>query len=169
MLTYNQLTMKKLQNLSILMIPIICLLVSCQQPGHKISKAEMRNIVEKQNDSLETFFKEGNADKLAAMYTDSAKLSPNGGNFVVGRDSIKAFWAEDFKSSKLLEMKTTVLTIDGNEDVIYETGKAVSKFLINDTVPYEAKVKYINVWKKQLNGSYKLDIDFWNKDAPVKK
>jgi len=165
---HNRHTMKKLPNLSILIITIF-LLASCQQSGHKLSKAEMRNIVEKQNDSLGACFKSGNADKVAAMYCDSAKLSPNGGNFVLGRDSIKAFWAEDFKSSKLLEMKTIVLTIDGNEDVIYETGKAISKFLINDTVPYEAKVKYINVWRKQSNGSYKLDIDFWNKDAPVKQ
>jgi ketosteroid isomerase-like protein len=160
--------MKKLLNLSILMVTIF-LINSCQQSGRKLSKAEMRTIVEKQNDSLGACFKEGNAVKLAAMYTDSAKLSPNGGDFIFGRDSIRAFWAEDFKSSKLLEMKTTVLTIDGNEDVIYETGKAVSKFLINDSVPYLAKVKYINVWRKQSNGSYKLDIDFWNKDAPVKQ
>ena len=163
---HNKWAMKKLPNLSILMI-IIFLIISCQ-PKQKLSKAEMRIIVEKQNDSLGACFKEGNAVKLAAMYTDSAKLSPNGGNFIYGRDSIKAFWAEDFKSSKLLEMKTTVLTIDGNEEVIYETGKAVSKFLINDSVPYIAKVKYINVWRKQPNGSYKLDIDFWNKDAPTK-
>jgi ketosteroid isomerase-like protein len=159
--------MKNLLNLSILIITTV-LIISCQQSGHKLSKAEMRHIVEKQNDSLGACFKEGNATKLAAMYTDSAKLSPNGGDFIFGRDSIKAFWAEDFKSSKLLEMTTTVLTIDGNEEVIYETGKAVSKFLINDSVPYIAKVKYINVWRKQPNGSYKLDIDFWNKDAPAK-
>jgi len=161
--------MKKLSSIWILIIPIISFFVSCRNAENTLSKAKLRNIVEKQNDLLGACFKEGNADKLAAMYTDSAKLSPNGANFIIGRDSIKVFWAQDFKSSKVLEMKTTVLTIDGNEDVIYETGKAASKFLYNDTVTYEAKVKYINVWRRQSNGSYKLDVDFWNKDAVVTK
>ena len=147
----------------VLALLVIFISMSCKNGISKISKEEMRKIVESQNEKLSNCFKEGNAEKLALMYADSAKLCPNGYHFVVGRDSIKAFWAEDFKSSKTLEMKTTVLTIDGNEDVIYETGKASSKFLIADSI-YNATVKYINVWRKQKDGSYKLDIDFWNKD-----
>jgi len=158
-------TMKNLRNHSILLIVILSFCISCKQSDRTLTKAEMKTIVEKQNELLGVCFKEGNVDKLAALYTDSAKLSPNGSNFVIGRDHIKAFWAEDFKSSKVLEMNTTVLTIDGNADVIYETGKASSKFLYNDSITINATVKYINVWRKQSNGGYKLDIDFWNKDA----
>ena len=124
----------------------------------------MKTIVEKQNAILGNCFIEGNAIKLAEMYADSAKLSPNGSRFIVGRDSIRAFWQEDFKSSKVLKMETRVLTIDGDENFIYETGKAFSDIAYNDSV-YHARVKYINVWCKQPNGDYKLDVDFWNKDA----
>jgi ketosteroid isomerase-like protein len=129
-----------------------------------MAKAEMKAIVEKQNEILGSCFTKGDADKLSQMYTDSAKLSPNGSRFIIGRDSIRAFWTEDFKSSKILKMETLVLTIDGDENVIYETGKAFSDILFNDSV-YHARVKYINVWCKQPDGNYKLDVDFWNKDA----
>ena len=141
---------------------------SCKQASPALSKAEMKAIVEKQNEVLGNCFINGNADKLAEMYTDSAKLSPNGSRFIVGRDSIKSFWKEDFKSSKVLKMKTMVMTIDGNENLIYETGYALSDILYNDTL-YHARVKYINVWCKQSNGAYKLDVDFWNKDASLTK
>lgn len=157
--------MNILKSVSVILIVIGLLNVSCINKVQPFTKEEMRKVVEKQNELLGACFKEGNSDKLAAMYTDSAKLSPNGLDFIIGRDSIKAFWAEDFKSSKVLEMNTTVLTIDGNEDVIYETGKATSKFLYNDSITIDATVKYINVWRKQSDGTYKLDIDFWNKDA----
>jgi len=142
----------------------VLFLDSCKPSSQKISKAEMKTIVEKQNAILGNCFIEGNAIKLAEMYADSAKLSPNGSRFIVGRDSIRAFWQEDFKSSKVLKMETRVLTIDGDENFIYETGKAFSDIVYNDSV-YHARVKYINVWCKQPNGDYKLDVDFWNKDA----
>lgn len=137
---------------------------SCKYSSQTLSKAKMKAIVEKQNEALGNCFTKGDADKLAEMYTDSAKLSPNGSRFIIGRDSIKTFWMEDFKSSKVLKMETLVLTIDGDENVIYETGKAFSDILYNDSV-YHARVKYINVWSKQPDGNYKLDVDFWNKDA----
>lgn len=68
---------------------------------------------------------------------------------------------KDFETSKLLEMNTHVLTTDGTEAVIYETGKTTTKSLYKDSV-YTFTVKYVNVWIKQRDGNYKLDIDFWN-------
>jgi ketosteroid isomerase-like protein len=136
---------------------------ACKKSLPLFAKSEMKAIVEKQNVALGNCFMQGDADMLAEMYTDSAKLSPNGSRFITGRDSIRNFWKEDFKSSKVLKMKTLVLTINGDENYIYETGKAFSEILYKDSV-YHAQVKYINVWRKQLNGSYKLDVDFWNKD-----
>lgn len=149
-----------------IMLPLMALLLivfcSCNKSEQGISKAEMRRIVEGRNIALGECFKSGDAEKLALMYADSAKLSPNGSSFVHGRENIKAFWAEDFKTSKTLEMNTNVLTIDGNKEVIYETGLASSKIMYKDTL-YNVTVKYINVWRKQADGNYLLDIDFWNK------
>ncbi len=139
------------------------LLLSCSQKGKPSSKAEMKSLLEKQNQILATAFVAGDARKLAEMYTDSARLSPDGAHFIVGRDSIRAFWSKDFKSSKVLKMKTNVLTVEGNEDLIYETGITVSDILYKDSV-YKPRIKYVNIWAKQPNGSYKLDVDFWNDD-----
>lgn len=148
--------------ISLIITVSLLIILACNHQN--ISKAEMRKIVENQNEKLELCFKEGNAEKLAQMYSDSAKLCPNGSHFVIGRDRIKAFWADDFKTSKVLEMSTDIQTIDGNTDVIYEIGKTTSKILIDDSL-YVPTVKYINVWCKQSDGSYKLDVDFWNKDG----
>jgi len=140
----------------------ITVLNSCNLVEHQLTKAEMRSIVESRNEQLAECFKSGDVEKLAQMYSDSAKLCPNGYHFVYGRDSIKAFWEKDFETSKTIEMNTNILTIDGNNEVIYETGLATSKIIYNDSL-YNPTVKYINVWCRQSDGSYLLDIDFWNK------
>jgi len=155
--------MKKKLTLTITIVAIVLAFFACQHAEKKLSKEDMRKIVESRNTMLGDCFKSGDANKVAAMYTDSAKLCPNGSNFVHGRDNIKAFWTEDFKTSKTLEMKTNIFTVDGDAEVIYETGKASSKFLYKDSI-YNVTVKYINVWRKQADGSYLLDIDFWNKN-----
>ncbi len=156
--------MKKLQFLIPYFI-ISILFCSCNSNKKQLSTEELHRIAKRQNEMLSECFTTANIDQLAEMYTDSAKLSPNGLDFVFGRDNIKAFWANDFSTSQIIEMKTEVLTIDGNKDIIYETGKTDNKILYNDSV-YHARIKYINVWKKQEDGSYKLDVDFWNRDMP---
>ena len=149
----------------LLIIAVLTMLfVSCKQNVKSFSNSSLRAIVEKQNEALESCFKDGNANKLADMYADSAKLSPNGFHFIKGRDSIRVFWIEDFKTSKVLKMETNILTVDGNEYFIYETGITISEILYNDSV-YRPRVKYINIWCRQTDGKYKLDVDFWNKDS----
>ena len=97
--------------LFILMLPSALFFSSCKHTSSKLSKAEMKTIVEKQNSLLESCFTKGDVEKLAEMYTDSAKLSPNNYRFITGRDSIKAFWVDDFKSLKTLKMGTNVLQL----------------------------------------------------------
>lgn len=152
--------MKKIGREIIAVILVLVLIISCDNEK-SISEEEMKAIVENCNAKLGECFKLGDADKLAEMYAPSAKLSPNGYNFVFGRDSIKKFWTEDFKTSKVVEMITDVKTIDGDREVIYETGISSSKILFEDSL-YHVTVKYINVWRKQPEGKYLLDVDFWN-------
>ena len=158
---WEELKMKKYSIIITLLFLVPLFFSGCGQSEMSITKEEMKKIVEERNAQLGEYFKIGNADLLAAMYSDSAKFCPNGFNFIIGRDSIKVFWAEDFKTSKVVEMVTNVKTIDGNKDLIYETGITSSKILYNDSL-YNVSVKYINIWRKQPDGQYLLDVDFWN-------
>jgi ketosteroid isomerase-like protein len=156
--------MKKIFTLIVICIVLMMVFVSCNSGKHTLTKEEMRKIVEERNNVLGECFKASDIDKLAAMYADSAKLCPDGRDFIHGREKIKAFWAESFKSSKTLDMDSKIFTVDGDENLIYETGKATSKIMYNDSL-YNVTVKYINVWVKQNDGNYLLDIDFWNRNT----
>jgi ketosteroid isomerase-like protein len=145
----------------IAVIPLLLFVVACRQ--EKLSKTEMRNVLHQQNEKLGEYFKAGHAAQIATMYSDSAKLCPNRNTEVyIGRDAIKKFWAEaSSDGSKLQEMTTETLTVDGDINVIYETGITTTKTLYKDSV-YTSKVKFANVWKRQPDGNYLLDVDIWN-------
>jgi ketosteroid isomerase-like protein len=140
-----------------LIFTILC--IACERKT--ISKSEIRKILHERNERLGEYFKAGDAAKLAMMYSDSAKLCPNGGDLYIGRKAIEDFWKKGMEGAKLLEMKTETLTVDGTTEVIYETGKTTSKTLYKDSV-YVFKVKFANVWRKQNDGTYLLDVDIWN-------
>jgi len=140
---------------------IVIGLVSCQT--QTLSKEDMTNIVNERNERLRYLFIKGDADSLALMYTSEAKLSLNGYDFAKGRTTIHQLWKDDMVNSKVLEMTNQTLTIDGNSDVIYETGKTRLKLTFKDSV-FNTTVKYCNIWRRQANGTYLLDVDFSNAD-----
>lgn len=138
---------------------LLLTMVSCQE--RPLSKIEMREILHERNEKLGEYFKSGDIDKLAMMYCDSAKLCADRADIYVGREAIKNFWKQASAGSKLLEMNTETLTVDGNADIIYETGRTSTKALYKDSI-YVSKVKFANVWKRQNDGTYLLDVDIWN-------
>lgn len=145
-----------------LILVVVAAVLFCSCKEEKLSAGEMREILHKQNEKLGAFFKEGDADKLASMYTDSAKLCPNNTyEIFVGKQAIRNFWSRSMKDSQLLDMETQTLTVDGSGDYIYETGRTKTKIKYQDSV-YITEVKFANVWKRQSDGTYLLDVDIWN-------
>lgn len=140
-------------------IAILLLIAACQTA--ELSKQEMRDILHARNEELGSLFKAGDAEKLSLIYSDSAKLCPNGADLYIGRKAIRDFWSQAMAGSKLVEMNTETLTVDGNREVIYETGKTTSKILVKDSI-LTFNVKFANVWRKQKDGTYLLDVDIWN-------
>ncbi len=146
-----------------ILIAIVIIIGSASCQKQSLSKEEMTKIVKERNDRLAYLFIKGDADSLALMYTSEAKLSLNGYDFVNGRNSIHQLWKEDMINSKVLKMTTNTLTVDGNLDAIYETGKTQLKLTFKDSI-FNTTVKYCNIWRKQADGFYLLDVDFSNAD-----
>ena len=128
----------------------------------KLSEAELKEIVHQQNEKIQTAFMTADIEQLVLMYSPDAKLSGNGEKQIYrGRDAIKKFWTDAMKGAQLVDMETNTMTVDASGDIIYETGLVTTKVRIEDSV-YVETGKYVNVWKKQSDGTYLLDVDTWN-------
>jgi uncharacterized protein (TIGR02246 family) len=109
-------------------------------------------------------FNSGNAAALGQMYTEDAAVLPPDGKRVDGRKGVEEFWQGVIKSGmKNLTLKA--VEVEEREDLAYEVGA----FTLD--VPGEGGAlptvagKYIVVWKKGDDGTWRLHRDIWNLGA----
>ena len=94
------------------------------------------------------------------LYDKKGHYLPDSDNSIRGNQAIAEYWKNSWDFVKDLHLKME--TLEGNEDLLYETGTGTIK-IMNNTGEYENfKYKYVNVWKKQDDGTYKVVIDIFN-------
>ena len=116
----------------------------------------MKNIVKKNDDLFSEGVKTKNALLLANIYTDSAQYVQPDRAILIGRDSIKRDWEQFILlKEKPVDLILNIHEVRGNREIIYETGDGFT--VLADSSKW--KFNYVNVWRLQRDGSYKLEID----------
>jgi ketosteroid isomerase-like protein len=59
---------------------------------------------------------------------------------------------------KPIDLILNIKDVRGNREIIYETGQGDT--LLSDSTKWS--FNYVNVWRQQKDGSYKLEIDTYN-------
>lgn len=105
-------------------------------------------------------YNKGDIPAVAAMYAPDAMAFPPEAEIVKGRPAIEALWKgfRDMAPS----MEFTVLDVQTSGNVMVETGKATLHVAGAGGVPATVAVKYVVVWKKQKDGSWRISHDIWN-------
>jgi uncharacterized protein (TIGR02246 family) len=117
----------------------------------------------KQNDEVfATSAKAKNFGAAAAMYTDDASMLPPNGPAVQGRQQIQKFLS-DFPP--ITEFTFDIVDVDGRGDLAYVRGN----YAMTLTPPGAAAAahdrgKYVEIWRKQADGSWKIRWDIFNSD-----
>jgi uncharacterized protein (TIGR02246 family) len=122
---------------------------------------EVRKAIEAANAQFSAAFARGDAKAVAAMYTADAVLLPPDTEIIRGTAAIAAFWAATMQSGVKGATLTTV-DVGVSDDLAYETGKVVLTIQPEGAAAMTATAKYMVVWKKQADGSWKLHLDMWN-------
>jgi len=128
---------------------------------------EARAAIEAANARFSEAFARGDGKALSAMYTPDAIAFPPDGEMIRGNEAIGAFW----KATRESGVQSAVLTTDDvgrSGDVAYEAGKVTLTIQPAGEEPAKAAAKYVVVWKRQVDGSWKLHRDIWN-GLPEKK
>ena len=94
------------------------------------------------------------------LYDENAHYLPNQDDALHGNKAIVEYWkaSMDFVSDLKLNMES----LEGTKDLLYETGNGTINILNQSGGKDEVKFKYVNVWKKQKDGTYKVVIDIFN-------
>ena len=127
----------------------------------------VRSRIEETNARFMAAVNRGDAAEAAALYTeDAVVLAPNTAT-VRGRDGIKALFDGMFQQMgpPALTLSTSDVTELG--DTAYEVGTYTMKAQPPGGAALNDTGKYVVIWKRQRDDSWKLAVDIWNSDLPA--
>ncbi|MFN2637469.1 MAG: DUF4440 domain-containing protein [Gemmatimonadaceae bacterium] len=133
-----------------------------------VDVAGVRQKIEAGNAGLIAAVEKGDSAAAATFYDDSAMAMPPGEDASVGRANILKMFGS-FSAFTVTNMKLLVRDVLPSGDLASETGHYEWTLTpkASGGKPMTEMGKYVVVWKKQSDGSYKLFRDIWNNDAPA--
>ena len=153
----------KMKKLSILGIIVMLFLAACNPNKEKAFITPTHVAKVRQLDSLYSHHvQQQQTDSLKTILLSDAILLTESEEETKGINAITEWYTNAFAYG----MKTidfTATDISGDDNHFIEIGKAKVGLMIGDTdtLSYQT-YKYIHVWYKQQNGSYKISREMWN-------
>lgn len=106
------------------------------------------------------------AEAVAAYYAADAIAYPPNEPMVSGREAAKAVWAAYFADSTFsISWKTDHSGASKSGELGFTAGTYEDSFRGPDGAMVNEKGKYVCIWAKQADGTWKAVHDIWNTDA----
>lgn len=154
--------MKKLQVVTIMLL--MTGLLSCDQRAAQDDATDIAAI-KALSAARAKAFNDGNADSIAAAFTESGLLMAPGTNSTTGRAAVRQYYQHIFDEYKtFLESGYAEVKVSG--DLAYGVGFAKVKLVAHnggDTLVSTAK--YVNILQRQADGSWLTTHDIWNENG----
>ena len=156
---------------------LLCLTFGCQKTEEAAEEvmaeqpvmdlAQVRLAIDAANVRFGEAVRSADAAALASLYTEDARILPPNSEMIQGREGIEAYWAGAFQMG-IKDIVLTIVDVIGMGDMVCEIGKAVVSIQPEGMDAIEDIAKYLVVWKKDVDGTWKLHVDIWNTSLPAK-
>jgi ketosteroid isomerase-like protein len=106
-------------------------------------------------------------DKTVAFYSDDAIVMPPNAERATTKETILKIW-KDLLTDAKVSWKPAKIEVAKSGDIGFISGSY--EVTMNDVVtgkPVSDHGKYLEVWEKQTDGSWKCGADIWNSDLPA--
>lgn len=105
-------------------------------------------------------------EKVASYYAEDAVAYPPNEPVCVGREAAKKVWAAYFSEPSFnISWKSTHAEMATSGEIGFTSGTYEDSFKGPDGNLVHETGKFLCVWKKQADGSWKAIHDMWNTDA----
>lgn len=112
----------------------------------------------------------GDDEAILSYYTSDAVSLPNYDKILIGLDKIGLHQKESDDEMKVTAIELNTMMVRDYGASLVEIGSyAITLEMIGKPQPFNDNGKYVNVWEKQDDGSYKMAVEIWNTDSnPMK-
>lgn len=130
-----------------------------------LDRTQLQEAIEAVNAQFMEAVRAGDAAAMAAFYTEDVTLLPPEAEMVQGLAAVQEMWATIFVEGGFT-LNHSTLSVDGVGEFAYEIGTWSMPTGEGEGGAVE-QGKYLVVWKRGADGSWKLHADIWNSDSPV--
>ena len=127
----------------------------------------VRSRIEETNAEFSAVASRGDAAAIAALYTDDAVVLAPNAEMVRGKQAIKGLFDGMIQQMGIPQLTLRTIQVDEVGDMANEIGEYTLKFQAADGEPVTDIGKYVVIWKRQGDYSWKLHIDIWNTNSPL--
>ncbi len=140
---------------------------ACQPPVQQAGPLSEEDLaaIDQASESYKQAVLAGDWEAWAAFYTQDAVIMPPGQPAVSGRDAIKA-WGAAFPA--IIEWTPKRVEVDGRGDLAYVRATfSMTVAVEGEAEPVSEQGKYLEIWRKQPDGSWRIAVDIYNSDEPL--
>ena len=127
----------------------------------------VRNRIEETNAQFSAAASRGDTAVVAALYTDDAVVLPPNAPIVRGRQAIKGFFDALTQQMGVPQLTLETIQVDQVGDTACEVGTYSMRLQPPGGEPVSDGGKYVVVWKRQSDHSWRLAVDIWNTNSPL--
>jgi ketosteroid isomerase-like protein len=149
------------------LVVLICVLLAGCKPPERFDTAAVKAKIEADCKAYEQASLKGDAVAAASYYEDNAVILPSNMPMVKGRAAIEKTMAGWMQSEmKMKEFTTATISVEGAGDFAVQLGRYFQKFEMGGKAIADTG-KFVTVWRKQVDGSWKMAYDIWTTDIPA--
>lgn len=125
------------------------------------SSADIRRSFEDADRRFTDAFNAGDIDRACELiYTRDARVLPQGGETVQGREQITAFWQATAQQLGIKSIELSTVEVERSGDHAHQIGRATITLADGQAL----QGKYVVIWKQE-DGDWRWDIDIFNFNA----
>ena len=107
-------------------------------------------------------------DKTVSYYSGDAIVMPPNASAATTKEAIRKIWQDLLANSGLtISWKATKVEVAKSGDIGFVSGTYELNMNDANGKPVNDRGKYLEVWEKQADGTWKCGADIWNSDLPV--
>ena len=104
---------------------------------------------------------------LSFMAEDTLEMAPNA-PLLTGKAAARKFWGDMFAAPGFaISWQATKAEVSRGGDLGYSIGSYQLSMQDKSGKPMADRGKYVTIWKKQADGSWKVTVDIFNSDMPA--
>jgi uncharacterized protein (TIGR02246 family) len=105
-------------------------------------------------------------DGTVSYYSDDASMLPPNAPIATGKQAIRAVWASMLSPDVTVSWRVTKVEVARSGELAYVMGVYAITAKNPQGKSMEDRGKLVEVWKKQLDGTWKTVTDIFNSDLP---